>query len=395
MDSLVTQLSSIERSSFQNNERGLRATLKAARQLVQRLERPSEKVMRMVWVEPILLMAVRTASEMGLLAHLDDEPQTSGQLAEAIGAEALLVSRLLRMLGSCGVVDEVDVDRYVGTDFSASLKDRQAIVSGIYHFYDVGIPQLARMPHYLRETGYRNPSDYDHPPWEYVMGSPNYWDWFKTHPDASAEFNTFLAYLRSKQSPWPGYYPVSGRLLEDYDPTRPLVVDVGGGKGSDLRHLASAISREHSDAKLVLQDTQEVIDSVEKVNLPTQIQTMAHNFFDAQPVQTRGAKAYFMRSVLHDWPDKQAVQILKQLKAAMKPGYSKILVLEAVIPERVADVTPLMAAMDINMMAHFAALERTEKQWRSLFESAGLSHVGFYEHRGNNHGIIEVELCMK
>lgn len=56
--------------------------------------------------------------------------------------------------------------------------------------------------------------------------------------------------------------------------------------------------------RLVLQDLAHVLESAD---LPSEIDVQAHSFFDEQPI--KHAKAYYLRTVLHDWPDKQAVQI--------------------------------------------------------------------------------------
>lgn len=81
-----------------------------------------------------------------------------------------------------------------------------------------------------------------------------------------------------------------------------------------------------------------------------------------------------------------------RLKEAGKPGYSKILILEAVMPERARDVNTRMAALDFTMMAHFSSLERTEKQWRSLLEGVGLRFTKLWQMKGNPQGLIEVEM---
>ena len=47
---------------------------------------------------------------------------------------------------------------------------------------------------------------------------------------------------------------------------------------------------------------------------------------------TTGARAYYMHSVLHDWPDEVAATILGRVKDAMRPGYSRLLINENVIP---------------------------------------------------------------
>ncbi|KAK5117837.1 hypothetical protein LTR85_008611 [Meristemomyces frigidus] len=369
---LMSHLPGIDRASFGDDESARMQTLLEARALVERLEKPWEKVDRMVWLQPTLLLTVKIASDMGLFAALSSTPQNSEQLGKATNADPILVSRLLRMLAAGSVVEEVDVDAYIESEFSRSLRDRHGLVSGVHHFWDVGVQRTEKLPDYLRRTGYTNPSDAAHPPFESFTGTASYWEWHRSHSEAHANFNSFLSSIRVGQPPWPSYYPVS-QLLEGHDGSGPLCVDVGGGKGRDLKHLADAV---HDDkARLVLQDLQPVIDEAKREQLPPQIELLPHNFFDAQPC--KGARAYFMHSILHDWPDAEG---------------TKILLLEAVMPERIKDVKPRMAALDINMMANFAALERTEKQWRSLLEAAGLQCAKFWELKGGSQGIIEVDI---
>ncbi|KAK5138106.1 hypothetical protein LTR08_004800 [Meristemomyces frigidus] len=385
----LSSLSNVDRRTFGDDESTRMQALSEARALVARLEKPWESVDRMVWSQPTLMLTVKTASDMGIFAALTSSPQNSEQLGNATGADPILVSRLLRMLAVGFVIQEVDVDTYIASEFSNALGDGQGIVNGIHHFYDVGVQQMAALPAYLQKTGYRNPTDTAHPPFEDIMGMSSYWDWFEANPKAHAHFNTFLSSIRVGQPPWPSYYPLS-QLLEAYDGAGALCVDVGGGKGRDLKHMADAIGDQHRECVLVLQDLPSVIKAAEKESLPSQIQLIAHNFFDVQPC--KGARAYFLHSILHDWPDVEACKILTQLKQAGRPGYSKIVLLEAVMPERVKDVKPRMAALDINMMAHFSALERTEKQWRRLLDSVGLRWVKFWELKGSSQGVIEVEM---
>jgi hypothetical protein len=96
---------------------------------------------------------------------------------------------------------------------------------------------------------------------------------------------------------------------------------------------------------------------------------MSHDFLTEQPI--KGARAYFMHSILHDWPDDVCKDILSRLADAMKPGYSKLLIFECVIPPTGAywEAT----AGDILMMTQLSALERTEDNWRQLIEGSGLS----------------------
>lgn len=84
-----------------------------------------------------------------------------------------------------------------------------------------------------------------------------------------------------------------------------------------------------------------------------------------------GARAYLIRQVLHDWPDKVCVVILKHLAAALSRGYSKILISEFVVPATGA--SGFVSGCDLMMMGLGGGMERTETQWQGLLNSAGLS----------------------
>lgn len=49
-----------------------------------------------------------------------------------------------------------------------------------------------------------------------------------------------------------------------------------------------------------------------------------------------GARAYYIRQCLHNWPTDQCLTILTELRKAMKRGYSKLFVHELIVPDREA-----------------------------------------------------------
>lgn len=143
-------------------------------------------------------------------------------------------------------------------------------------------------------------------------------------------------------------------------------MDVGGGTGHDLISFKKRFP--NLAGTLITQDIPTVIDDIK--DLPAGIVAMKHDFFSAQPIG--GAKAYFLRSILHDWPDKQAKQILEHIKNAMNAD-SILLIQEAEIPE--SNVPLRSACLDLSMMALFAGMERTRTQFKELLESVGLKLV--------------------
>lgn len=141
--------------------------------------------------------------------------------------------------------------------------------------------------------------------------------------------------------------------------------------------------------KLILQDLPVVINDVKGID--TSIELMGHDFLTEQPI--KGAKAYFMHSIMHDWPDDVCKKILAPLAEAMKPGYSKLLIFEVVIPRTGAywEAT----AGDILMMTQLSALERTEDHWHQLIEESGLNLriVNFWKcGQSDVENLIECEL---
>ena len=79
-----------------------------------------------------------------------------------------------------------------------------------------------------------------------------------------------------------------------------------------------------------------------KVRIPTfsshisLIISLAHNFFDEQPV--KNADIYFMRVVLHDWPDHKVKIIMNKIHAAAGPS-SKFIVLDSLAAYTCEDPT--------------------------------------------------------
>ena len=77
-----------------------------------------------------------------------------------------------------------------------------------------------------------------------------------------------------------------------------------------------------------------------------------------------------MRNVLHDWPNAQCLDILKNIVPAMESD-SEIWIDEVVVPDKGA--TELQVSWDWTMVAMLAGMERSQSQWISLLGDAGLS----------------------
>lgn len=98
-----------------------------------------------------------------------------------------------------------------------------------------------------------------------------------------------------------------------------------------------------------------------------------------------------MHFILHDWPDDVCEVMLARIVEAMKPGYSRLLINEIVMPTSGAywEATGL----DIVMMTQLCAYERTLQDWRRLLEDkAGLRIVQVWSSPKAIESVIECEL---
>ena len=136
-----------------------------------------------------------------------------------------------------------------------------------------------------------------------------------------------------------------------------------------------------------MQDLQPTIESIAPGFLPPEldIHPQIHDFCEPQPVKNAGV--YFMRRIMHDWPDEKCVVILKQLVQAMGED-SKVLVADMVVPEQVQTEDTYVYSCDVSMMM-FGGRERTRRDWEGLFEEAGLELVRVWERRGTAQAVVE------
>lgn len=212
-------------------------------------------------------------------------------------------------------------------------------------------------------------------------------EWLAQNPDKGKDFNLFMTTHRT-QKHWSETFPIQAEIFDGVAINRdaPLIVDVGGGFGHDLRVVKTQLPP-LGRGQLVLEDQASVIDTVPNDLYDPDIEYVKHNFFTPQPV--KGARVYTLKFIIHDWPDHQAREILRNVASAMTPGYSKLWLLEGIVPA--TNTSRSLAGLDITMMVYLGSLERTEKQWYELLESSGLT-VTKVVPRADGFGVIETML---
>ncbi|KAI9822705.1 MAG: hypothetical protein M1827_000424 [Pycnora praestabilis] len=390
-NSLIQEIVTNGDKLFANDEGARKKVIAAASLLIRTLETPSEAVMRMGWADPSEHALTRTAIDLNLFGHLaenNDEPKTTAKLASLTGAEYWLVSRMTKHLAAMGMIREIDTNIYTSTPLSHALllpKYRD----GIKLNFDVNVPSLAKLPAYLAKTEYHNPTDDTDGPFQYAHNTNlKLFPWFGEHPAMLESFVNWMTGYHVGRPGWmdPDFYPVEERLVHGLKTNEDAVilVDVGGGLGQDLLELKA--KHPNLPGRLILQDQEHTIKKTQNTD---SIETTVHDFFKPQPI--KGARAYYLHSVLHDWTDERCCDILKQLMTAMERSYSKILINEQVVPDKEASWE--ITSLDLVMMVAGSARERTEAQWRTLLNSVGLRVVKIWTYAVGVESIIEAELA--
>ncbi|KAF4445536.1 sterigmatocystin 8-o-methyltransferase [Fusarium austroafricanum] len=404
--SLIDALKNLDANSFANEAERVRV-LDALNLAVSKVQKPWDIVWQHCWVNLTTNACVKTLIDAGVFAkwlEAGGGDITSAELAELTNADPVLIrklllvrplgmvtndaiGRLVRQIAGQNLVTETAEDTFKPTPWVHALVADPALANvygALYNF--VNIPTFSAFPEYLKQTGYKNPSDSNNCNWHFANNcKENVFQSLALNPAAAREFNDAMeSHSKYNLTPWPEVYPTS-TLLADAKPDRPLVVDVGGSKGHDL----TKFYRCHPDipeGSLVLQDLPEIL---RELTIPDNITVHPHDFFTPQPV--KGARAYFLHNVLHDWEDKQASLILKHIADAMEPGYSKLLIHESLV----SNVKPLarVTTSDITMMACLGAKERTEDEWRQLVEGVGLKVVKIWRPLQSVESVIEAEVA--
>jgi len=192
---------------------------------------------------------------------------------------------------------------------------------------------------------------------DHVFGE-SAWEHRQKHPELNQRFNTWLE---------KGAASAGQGLSQVYDFSRhKAAADIGGGEGA----LLSAVLQANPGMNGILFDQPHVIavaqKKIESAALNARCQFVEGDFFNTVP---SGADVFILKSILHDWDDEKCSVILRNCRAAMRPG-QPLLVLEKIMPISVA-TRPSTVMGDLHMLAVTGGRERTIDEYRRLFDAAG------------------------
>lgn len=358
------------------NENERREIYLAARDLMLQTESKWDTQHRLLYAH-FSSAAIQIGTDLGIFRLLAKRPVREWsvtELSSETGGEHDLVSRIMRALAAYKMLDQVSTASYKATNITEILALESSEKTIGLH-WKMETPWIHALPQFLIREGYKNPDDSSDTAFHMAMNTNmSQFEWIQTHPDFAKAVFDFMPLQRLDQVSWmdqPDLISLKDFEIseDDIQKGRPMFVDVGGGAGHQC--IALRARRPELKGRVMFQD-------IDAMTIPASanpkleelsIEVQTHNFNDPQPTNARRAKVYYLRTVLHDWPDKICGHILKQLRDAMADD-SVIVIDEAVAPEVGASVK--IVNYDIIMMAFLNAKERTEAQWRELLEQNGL-----------------------
>lgn len=317
---------------------------------------------------------------------------TYQDLASRVNVPITTLRSALRMVMTMGLLGETRDGLVCHSRLSAPLVQDSPLRTWFLHVVNFNIPLMRGLirasekfgeTKKLNETAYNVAFDTDLAFFEHL----------KSRPDLESEFD---AYMKSQAAVNKGAsvdYLVQGFNWASLGQEQ-TIVDVGGGSGSASITLAKA----YPNLRFVVQDQALPIKNARDrlaeagPDISRRIELMEHDFFQAQPVKR--AAVYLLRMIIHDWPDDEAVQILRRQVDAMGPD-SRIVIMDMVLPKPGSGSTTLEAALrqkDLSMLMTFNSREREASDWYELIEkvSPDLAIHAIQRPEGAQHSVIEV-----
>jgi hypothetical protein len=299
--------------------------------------------------------ALHLVAKLGIADLLADGPRDVDALAAAVGAHAASLRRVLRLLASVGIFTEQEDGRFVLAPLGELLREDVpgSMRAMVMLFAGVMIQDSWKDLEWCVRSG--------EPAFKRTGPDDDPFTSMARDPEAAAIFDKAMATFAPM---------TAAAVAAAYDFSHfGTVADVGGGNGALLAGILGA----NPGLRGVLFDQPHVVERAGEhlaaSGVADRMRIVGGSFFDEVP---SGADAYLLKHVIHDWHDERATAILRKVRAAMS-AEGRLLLVEGVYPARVDGslASRGAAANDVNMLVCTGGRQRSEAEFRALYEAAG------------------------
>lgn len=293
--------------------------------------------------------AIGVAVELRIPEFLARHPHTAAQLAADTQTHEPSLRRLLRLLVATEILAEDASGRFSLTALGEELGADRLGPAARFLDGQNDFKSWAHLDHSIK-TGERA---FDH-----ALGMRN-WDYYARHPADAAIFDEAMRSLTT---------PTARAVATTYDFSgMGKVADVGGGDGTML----IAILEHNPELRGILFDRPGVIERArsrfDASGLGDRVELISGSFFEEVP---SGADVYLMKSIIHDWEDNEATEIMKRCRLAARDTGAPLLLVERRLSDEVGPHDLDASLSDINMLVNPGGRERTDTEYSELFRRA-------------------------
>ncbi len=293
--------------------------------------------------------AVSAAADLCLADHLIDGPKSTDELARVAGCHGPSLQRLLAVLAGEGIVEHDPAGTWELTEMGAGLRSGRLRELAVMVGSDYGWRCWTELADAIRTGSVAFERSFGRPAFEHLDANPR---------DEAIYHSAVDAFTRLEVAALASCWDFAGATS---------IVDVGGGHGTLLIEILRSqphLRGIHFDRPTVVERARPLFS---EAGLEERCDFVGGDFFDAVP---QGADIYVVRHIVHNWPDDEAITLLKKCVQALKPGGVVLVIEGLVLPPNHRDLTRLL---DLEMLAFYGhARERSKPEMRRLFRAAGL-----------------------
>jgi hypothetical protein len=319
-------------------------------------EVPPQVALYHLAISHYLSHALLLAAKLRLADLLSEGPRPAADLAMATGTHAPSLARVIRLLATAGVFEEQADGAIALTPLGQCLRTGApgSAHAMVLLFAGEHIQGNWKELEYCVRTG--------DPAFRRRGVEDPFADPLRT-PDETAAFDAAMADMTRLTA-------IAVAAAYDFGGLR-TVVDVGGGNGALLIGLLKAnphlrgIVFDQPDAAARARTR------IAESGLTDRCEAIGGDFFKDVPA---GGDAYVLKHVIHDWDDARAVTILGNCRRAMRID-GTLLIVEGVYPPRIDQSLASRGAAgnDVNMLVNTGGRQRSEAEFRALYEAAGFT----------------------
>ncbi|KAL0565880.1 hypothetical protein V5O48_016138 [Marasmius crinis-equi] len=369
---------------------------------------------------------MRLAVEKQIPDVLEGFPE--GLHVESIAARTSLDSgklrQVLRLLATRGCFKEVAEDVFANNRLSLTLLSTNPVSAIVLATTGECMKAVNSIPEAFVNSEYAFSASVNKSAFAYSvrgeMEDAVLFDWYKAHPELGQRFDKAMigwtrttgsiSVMNSKFDLLESFTPMKNASSSDFPwgkmPPGTTICDIGSGVGT----VSLSIAKAHSYLHVTLQDLPEPLQQARIVwshELPEavdnkRVEFVTMDFLKETPVGAQNI--YYMKHILHNWPDSDAITILRNVANAMTRE-SRLLIHEIVLRHVHSSShftesdgtalgvecapTPLLPNygtgnirnynQDVNMLAMFNCRERTCEEYAMLGAQVGLELVKVWD----------------